>query len=422
MHQIPAAGRRPDSSRKCSAGPAGRMPAIILALMAVLITAGCATVPKRTPLAVDQIEEAVIPGIPYARAWGDAPPPNVEIWLTKTPEQLEAEHPALFGKPHTYLALSGGGPRGAFGAGLMVGWTEAGDRPEFSMVTGVSTGALMAPFVFLGPAYDEVLEILYTRTSTEDIADMRNKINALTSDAMASSRPLQDLIATYVDEALMEALAVEHRRGRRLWIGTTNLDAQRPVIWNLGLIAASGTPGALDLIRKVLLASASLPGGLPPVLIPVEAGGRTYDELHVDGGAASQVFLYPVGIDWQEILRKLEVPGRPGIYLVRNARLKPEWQAVRNKLTSVMFRSVDSLIRTQGIGDLYRIYLTAQRDDMEFNLARIPDTFQEEETEMFDPVYMGKLFQIGREMARNGFPWEKMPPEMVPAAAAEPAP
>jgi hypothetical protein len=405
-----------------AAAPGARPGVWVLVLVALLVAAGCASVPKRVPLAVDQIDEAVIPGIPYARSWGDAPPPNVKVWLAKTSEQLEAEHPALFGKPHTYLALSGGGPRGAFGAGLMVGWTEAGDRPEFSMVTGVSTGALMAPFVFLGPAYDDVLKVLYTETSTEDIADMRNKLNGVTSDALASSTPLQELISTYVDEPLMQVLAAEHNRGRRLWIGTTNLDAQRPVIWNLGLIAASGDPGALHLIRQVLLASASLPGGFPPVLIPVEAGDHRYDEMHVDGGAASQVFLYPIGIDWREVLRKLQVPGRPRVYLVRNARLRPEWEAVANKFTSILFRSVDSLIRTQGIGDLYRIYLAAQRDGMDFNLVRIPDTFHEEATEMFDPVYMGKLFLIGREMGRVGVTWDKMPPEMVPAAEAEPAP
>jgi hypothetical protein len=144
--------------------------------------------------------------------------------------------------------------------------------------------------------------------------------------------------------------------------------------------------------------------------------------MHVDGGAASQVFLYPIGLDWQEVLKKLQVPDRPRIYLLRNARLQPEWEAVNNKFTSILFRSVDSLIRTQGIGDLYRIYLAAQRDGMDFNMVRIPDTFHEEETEMFDPVYMGKLFQIGFEMGRDGFEWEKMPPEMAPAAEAEPAP
>ena len=202
-------------------------------------------------------------------------------------------------------------------------------------------------------------------------------------------------------------IAVEHRKGRRLFIGTTNLDSLRPVTWNLGAIAASGKPGSLELIQKVLLASSSIPAIFPPVLIDVEASGGNYDELHVDGGAASQVFLYPLDVDWDSILHRLEVPGMPNTYIIRNSRLSPRWKAVKNKIAAIASRSIKSLIRTQGIGDLYQIYLAAQRDGLNFHLTRISDDFNEVPSEMFDPIYMKKLFEYGRNKAKSARPWTK---------------
>jgi len=316
------------------------------------------------------------------------------------------------GRPHTYLAISGGGANGAFGVGLLAGWTATGTRPEFTMVTGISTGALIAPFAFLGSDYDHVIEEVFTTTSTKDIAKKRSMLSAITSDAAASTEPLQELIARHVDEPLMQAIAAEFQTGRNLLIGTTNLDVKRPVIWNLGRIAASGHPDALEWIRKVLLASASIPAAFPPVLMEVEAEGETYDEMHVDGGAAAQVFLYPVGLDWDFLLEKLDVPGTPRIYVIRNSRMKPRWKVVNNKLLPIMGGSVSALIRTQGIGDLYRIYLVAQKDGMDFNLAYIPADFDETPEEQFDPIYMKKLFDVGYELAKGGYPWKKLPPEM----------
>jgi hypothetical protein len=186
----------------------------------------------------------------------------------------------------------------------------------------------------------------------------------------------------------------------------------RPVVWRIGVIANSGHPDALALIRKILLASASVPAAFSPVLIEVEADGKTYDELHVDGGAASQVFLYPVGIDYEKVLERLEVPGRPKVYVIRNSRLEPIYEQVPNRLLPLAGRSLESLVRTQGIGDLYRIYLETCRDGLDFNLAYIPPDFTEQSKGEFDTEYMKKLYDLAYERAKNGYAWDKMPPEL----------
>ena len=278
------------------------------------------------------------------------------------------------------------------------------------MVAGISTGAILAPLAFLGPAYDDQIKEMYTTYSTKDLVIKRNVLSALTGSSADDTTPMRNMIAKYVNQQIMEAIAVEYKKGRRLWIGTTNLDAQRPVIWNIGLIASSGQPGALELIRKAILASASIPAIFPPVLIEVEADGMRYDEMHVDGGAASQVFLYPADLDWKLIVQHFEVKGTPKVYVIRNSFLNPDWETVRPKILHIAGVSINSLIRDQGIGDMYRIYLDCQRDGLDFNLAYIPEDFDLKPKEDFDPVYMGKLFNLGYQLARNGYPWDKAPP------------
>jgi len=384
-------------------------PLLAVVLLATFLQ-GCVSVPKRTPVPDSIYEEAVIPGIPRARFWGDAKPPYTDAWMATSKEKLKAEYPELFGKEHTYLAISGGGANGAFAAGLLSGSTEAGTRPEFSIVTGVSTGALIAPFAMLGPEYDSLLKEFYTTYDTKDLIHKRLIVNSLTSDAMYSTKGLETQLAKYVTEEVMQQLADKHRQGRQVFIGTTDIDAGRPVIWNITRIAASGEPFALDLIRQIMLASASIPAAFPPVAIDVEAQGGRYQELHVDGGTASQVFLYPAGFPWEELLEKLEVPRAPRAYVIRNSRLDPEGIAVNRKLLPIAQRTISSLIRTQGIGDLYRIFALAERDGLEFNLAFIPKEFDAIPTEMFDPVYMKKLYEMAYEMGKSGYQWYKAPP------------
>lgn len=203
-----------------------------------------------------------------------------ELFIAEWTQALERQRKAL-GLPSNaalpaarFLAISGGGDEGAFGAGLLVGWTDAGTRPEFQVVTGVSTGALIAPFAFLGTEYDRELREVYTTISSDDILSTRNVVAGVLKDALSDTTALWRLISRYVNEQMMAGIAREYAKGRLLLIGTTDLDAQRANIWNIGAIAASGHPGALDLIRKILRASSAIPGLFQPVLIDVELTGK----------------------------------------------------------------------------------------------------------------------------------------------------
>lgn len=382
---------------------------LYLVLVTSLIQA-CGSVPKRNALPEELSVVSEIPGVPMAKYWGDVPSPYAIIMAHDDPEILRQRFPAFVGKPFKMLAISGGGANGAFGAGLLAGWTEAGTRPQFSVVTGISTGALTAPFAFLGSSYDHVIREVYTTTTTEDIVNMRSTLQTITSDAAGDTAPLRALIAKHVNEEVVEKIADEYRQGRLLLVGTTNLDAMRPVTWNIGEIAISGAPGALELIHDVLLASASIPVAFPPVMIGVEAEGQQYDEMHVDGGASRQSFLVNFGVDFNLILDHLQTSGRPSAYVIRNAWLAPKWKEVDPKLMTIAGRTVSSLTRTQGLGDLYREYLSAEEFEFDYNLAYIPDDFEAEMTEGFDPVYMKKLFDLGFTMAREGYPWSTTPP------------
>jgi predicted patatin/cPLA2 family phospholipase len=354
--------------------------------------------------------------VPKARFWGDEwPAYSRELInsLSGDEDKLRESYPSVYGTEHNYLAISGGGPDGAFGAGLLAGWTAAGTRPQFTMVTGISTGALTAPFAFLGPDYDAVLKRVYTRVKTEDIIQTRSYVAAAFGDSAADTAPLRDLFAELVDEKVFAAIAEEYRKGRQLYIGTMNLDAGREIIWNIGAIADSDYPQKNSLIHDILLASASIPVAFPPVMITVAADGMTYDELHVDGGTGAQVFVYPAAIDWKKLLEIMQVPEAPNVYVIRNSQIQPDYQVTQRGIVSIAGRSITSLIRTQGIGDLYQIYTLCQRDGNNFNLAYIPAEFDAKPNEAFDPIYMGELYELGYRLGRSGEAWKHEPPGYI---------
>jgi Patatin-like phospholipase len=382
---------------------------LLLAMLAVAAS-GCGPMERFDAVPVDAENQATIPNMPGIRYWADGDPAE---FVKGAEASLEREKAYLASTGHKgplppadFLAISGGGENGAFGAGLLVGWTAAGTRPVFKGVTGISTGALTAPFAFLGPAYDDKLREVYTTISGKDVLESRGIYGALFQDAMADNAPLRKTVAKYFDQPMLDAIAVEHKKGRILLIGTTNLDARRPVIWNIGAIAESGKPGALQLVQDILVASAAIPGAFPPMMFNVEANGKVYQEMHVDGGASTQVFLYPPQLNIKASGLKRE----RHLYVLRNARLDPDWAQVDRSTMTIAGRAISSLIQTQGVGDLYRIYLTSQRDGIDFNLAYIPKTFTTVLKEPFDHTYMSELFQLGYDMAVKGYPWEKYPP------------
>jgi hypothetical protein len=310
------------------------------------------------------------------------------------------------------MAVSGGGENGAFGAGLLCGWTVQGSRPTFDWVTGVSTGALTAPFAFLGSGYDPQLRTVYTGLSPSDVLTKRFFTAALFDDAMADNAPLYKTISRYLDERMMADIARAYDDGRLLLIGTSDLDAQVPVIWNIGAIVKSGHPRALEVVRKVLLASAAIPGAFPPSMIDVTVDGRTYQEMHVDGGAFAQAFLYPAALTKQR--RQKLAAHQPVVdieaYVIRNGRLDPDWGHTERKTLGIAGRAIATMISASGINDVIRIYNTSQDDGIGFNLAYIGSDFDKELPQPFDPAYMRALFDYGYQKAVGGYDWAKKPP------------
>ena len=391
-----------------------RRVAILAALAVGLPAIGC-SVPERGP-AVPRADTArALPlGLANARFFPDADPrPAIDEGMAAL--QREEATLGIAGSrdarlpPAYFLAVSGGGDNGAFGSGLLNGWSETGTRPQFKIVTGVSTGALIAPFAFLGPAYDAQLRDVYTTMTPERVFRQRGYTAALFDDAMADTTPLSLLIAKYADQNLLDAIAAEYRKGRLLMIGTTNIDAQRPVIWNIGAIAASGHPGALDLVRKILRASSAIPGALQPVLIDVEVNGQKYQELHVDGGAIAQLFLYPPSID----LKGAGVKRERHAYIIRNARLDPDYAVTERRTISIAGRAVSTMLAASGRNDVLRTYFVTQRDGVDYNLAYIGTDFQMTENGQFEQPYMKALYDYGFQQAREGHAWHKAPPGLA---------
>jgi len=384
-------------------------PACALGLLALV---GCAQLGRVPPEA--EAGQAQVAGIANARflAEGDPAPMIAEF------RRAFAREAAYFQSIHrplpdtNYLAISGGADDGAFGAGVLVGWSEHGTRPTFKGVTGVSAGALVAPLAFAGPEYDSALSKIFTTIDQRDVFASRPIFAAVTSDAMADTAPLSNLIARYMDERLAADIAREYARGRLLFIATTNLDAGQSVIWNIGAIAQSGRPEALDLIRRILLASASIPAFFPPVMFDVSYNGKPYQELHVDGGAIAQAFLYPPSIAVGRLGGIGPARSRTA-YIIRNGKLRVDAEQTERRTLSIATRAVSTLTASSGVGDLYRIYTTTKRDGVQFRLAFIPNDFTEPHLSEFDRTYMNRLFDYARAKARSGYPWLRAPPGLA---------
>ncbi len=344
--------------------------------------------PPRVPFTAAEDAAAAIPGIPDARFWADS-----------TTDYINA----LPAQPGPWLVFSSGGGDGAFGAGLLVGLGAAGNRPEYSVVTGVSTGALMAPFVFAGPRYDDTLRDNYTKLSAADVFEAGR-----TSESFVDSWPLKETIAKEITPALLDAIAAEHRRGRRLFIATFDLDAERPVIWNMGAIATHGGEDGLALFRTVLLASTAVPGAFPPVLIDVEANGKHFAEMHVDGGIGGQFFVAPGPLLLPT--SNFRLPATQ-LYVVINTGLERDFQVVDRFLPTILTQAVSAAVKidTRLMVDI--AYTLAKRSGVGFNAAWIPASFKAPSKGPFDPGYMGPLFQTGYEQGRSATPFSnELPP------------
>jgi len=391
---------------------------LLLALAAIcLLATGCSIPDRGDAVPRTDTDRAQPLGIPNARFYADG---DARAMVEEGVKSGAREAAALRAAgalptqipPAYFLAVSGGGDNGAFGAGIINGWTAIGTRPTFKMVTGVSTGALIAPFAFLGSDYDGQLREVYTTMTPDKVFRQRGLTAALFDDAMADTGPLAEIIAKYADQKMLEAIAAEYNKGRLLMIGTTDLDAQRPVIWNIGAIAASGHPGSLELFRKILRASAAIPGLFQPVLIDVELDGKKYQELHVDGGAIAQLFLYPPSIDMSVSNIKRERRA----YIIRNARLDPDYAMAERRTITIAGRAIVAMLAASGVNDVLRTYFVSQRDKVDYNLAYIGRDFEAPKKGEFDQAYMNALYEYGVRQIVEGRAWHKTPPGLASPA------
>jgi hypothetical protein len=312
------------------------------------------------------------------------------------------------------LALSGGGANGAFGAGVLVGWTQRGDRPPFQLVTGVSTGALIAPFAFLGSAYDDKLRTAYINGAAAKLLT-RNILPRLFIEGVYSGEKLKALVDTYVDADMVADIAKAHTKGRRLIVATTDLDLQKSILWNLGAIAQQGmergTPQArqqaLQLIRQVLVASASLPGAFAPVLIETQtdfAGiSRTFREMHADGSISLPFFVLPESLP--KALMSLRRPEgqktKSHIYILINGNINPRFDITKNTTLSVAARSLDTLTRAQARTTLATIKTFADVNGFEVKVMAMPDDYGSGGILAFDKLSMQKLFAYGLSLGQS---------------------
>lgn len=362
-----------------------------------VLLAACATV-ERIPYTPQEQAVAVVPGFPDARVWADDP-------------NIVHRYAGINTRQPTMLALSGGGADGAFGAGFLTGWTARGNRPQFTVVTGASAGALIAPFAFLGSGYDEVLRSVFASGEMENFLQFEG-VSGLFGTGLFKAGPLKALIAKYVDGNVLEAVANEYRAGRRLFIVTTDLDAQRTAIWDMGRIASSGQPGALDLFRKVMEASASIPGIFSPVLIDVEASGKRFAEMHVDGGVTANILVVPEAI---LLAKKPLLPAtvRPRIYAIVNGKLGPYFEVVKPTTLQIAVRAFATSVRANTRNTLLASYEFIKRRSWELNLAAIDDGFPNQEKPGFDTGYMRGLFEYGYERGRSGQMWQGSPADTL---------
>ncbi len=371
-----------------------------LAAVLLALVAACAPPPRPLVSPADRAA-AIIPGVPEARMWADGDPRTLLLRAQRDARRAQVAHP---GQPFTLLALSGGGADGAFAAGFLNGWTDSGTRPTFTVVSGVSTGALVAPLAFAGPDWDEELEQAYTGEAVANLLQSDGLLLfGLLGSALFKAEPLRDLVGAYVTPELLDAVADGHARGRRLIVVTTNLDAQRPVLWNMGAIAASGRPDRQALFRDVLVASASVPGLFPPVMLEARAGGRAIREMHVDGGATTPLFTLPDTMPG--LIESLPNAHRTRFYAIVNNGLSPRYDPVPESTVPVVATAFSTMVRNHTRSVLAATRAMADRYGLDFGAVWIPADAVGESMVAFEPEHMRALFRRGYEMGASGTAW-----------------
>ncbi len=363
----------------------GRSFFAIIVLATTLV--GCtALAPKRAEVPKDIVSAGAMTATAPFRYWGDDP-------------EFAASHTRV--KPGTdgqvdFLTLSGGGINGAYGAGYLIGWSQSGRRPDFEVVTGVSVGAIIAPLAFLGEQQDQRLQEVYLSLNAASNPKTNFLSALLGGSAILDNRPVKAAIQKAVDHSVLAQIAQAHRDGRRLYIGTTNLDAQRPVVWDIGTIANSQLPERLELVHNIILASASVPSVFEPVLIKASSNGYDYDELHVDGGVTEQVLLMPGG--WG----KIGARGNGRLYVIFNGVMDASPTTVQPSALALIGRAMPTLLKYLGRANLAELAHSAKSSGVLYRMTAIPGEFPESANMFGTPEWLASLYQYGLDSGRAG--------------------
>jgi hypothetical protein len=336
---------------------------------------------ERAAFSLEDEGIAVVAGIPDARIWGDSAADFVRLLP-------QASGP--------WLAISGGGSDGAYGGGVLAGWTQSGTRPEFAVVTGASIGALIAPFAFLGSRYDDEIRKNFTSMTAADIFEDR-----ATRDSLFDYWPLKRQVEQRVTAKLLAEIAAEHARGRRLFVATTNLDAGRRVIWNMGAIAARGDEKSLSLFRDVLLASCSIPGFFSPVAIEVEANGKRFHEMHGDGTLTTPFFVVP-----EAMLAATSRAPLSQLYVIVNSKLGPEFKMSDRNIPGILGRSIAVALSAALRSEVALLHVGAQRHGIGLHIAHVDAAFDHPSRGPFDGKYMEALYEVGVAAGKKGTAFE----------------
>jgi len=374
-------------------------PATLLLLLGV---GGCATEARgELPPWVSARSPANAPL--YIRTMG-ADQQFVELATDAVARRLPAATPE---QPTRILALSGGGAGGAFGAGALFGLTQAGTRPDFTVVTGVSAGALIAPFAFLGPSWDPELADSYTSGAGRRVLKMRG-LGALFGSSLYAGAPLRELIDHYVTDDLLEAVAIEAAKGRLLLVATTNVDSGQPVIWDLGSIARYGGAGARTQFRDVLVASASVPGIFPPIVMHFRMSGQVYDEAHVDGGVTLPFFVAPQPVDASESMRAAQV------FVLIDGPLEERPEATPLQARDIFSRSVATSLHVMMRTKLELEASRAAARGIPLEYTAVPSAYPRHDAFDFSAASMRPLFEYAARCAQRAHLWTEFRQSVPP--------
>jgi len=386
---------------------------LFLIISCLLVFPGCAHVRHAVP--ENLVGTAVVAGMPDIRYYAGKPDSYSmarQSLVDSFKDEGKSEYLVDGIKVYPALLIGGGVSNSAYGIGLLQGWSKHGSRPVFKIVTGYSSGSIIAIATFAGKDYEDRIADLFTSISSKDVLKKRNMFSIIFGNSVSSSAPLAKRINELVDESLMAKIAQEHGKGRRLYVGTTDFDAQGFVIWDMGALASKGGADSVKLFRKIILASCSFPAMVSPVYFQVEAGGRRYDEMHVDGGVVSGLFyIYQLmeGMEGMEYLKGFKTR----LYVLNLCYMSPHSQQVEDNMVAMTSRLIETNGAAKMIGDTYRIYAYAKEKGWDYNLAYIPEDFKPNQKEMLDKKEMERLFKRGHDDAIEGYRWHKAPPGLV---------